>query len=626
MTIPPHRSSGDTQHTEDHNAIVDTLDDQAEQLDTLSSGATIWKTTGGNLSTIGDTTTQWARVNLPTGDRSSAADTFAVYAGSRRIFALSGYGESRFTAADDGRPPLIIGPASVAQYADLTQWTKVDGTPIAGVRADGSIYAPNLVSSGWQPLRLNAGFQAFTDFSYAPAYRIRGREIRLRGTLVKTDGSAFTGRNTVLTLPASQAPSAALLFVTASGASVGNHTMWTVAVDINTDGTVVVRLTSAYGSGVPTWVALDGISWEMSAGGDSTITVPTTPTGLKVTATTSSSVSLSWNSSSTATGYKIYKGGSLVGTSTSATFTATSLAASTTYAFQVSATNSAGESPLSTTVNGKTASSSPTTRKPIIGWSVMGAKSTFTGFCQRVGQILCFHNYDSPNDGVPSSYSASAVGDAASLGATVAYMSIRPDIAQTASGALDAQLTALAKTIPAGTYFSWWAEGEASRFGHNKTDFRNGLKRVYQVMKAANPGMLIGPCFMTYSLTSGSGFPLDDWILSPITDSADFISWDGYNSNASKWTSFQSIMAPAVEWTKSRADIPIVIGETNSVEDPSDPNHRGQWWTDAWAWAKTQDIPLFCGWQGPAVPQYDIYPSDTAALNAVQAANADSKI
>ncbi len=90
------------------------------------------------------------------------------------------------------------------------------------------------------------------------------------------------------------------------------------------------------------------------SGPGGTVTPPPTPTGLTVTGTTSSSVSLSWNASSGATGYKVYRGTNVT-TVTGTSATIGGLAASTTYSFTVSATNSAGESAKSAPVSATTA-------------------------------------------------------------------------------------------------------------------------------------------------------------------------------------------------------------------------------------------------------------------------------
>ena len=82
--------------------------------------------------------------------------------------------------------------------------------------------------------------------------------------------------------------------------------------------------------------------------------VPPVPSGLSVTGTTSSSVSLSWSASSGATGYNVYRGGSKVASVTGTSYTDSGLSASTTYSYAVSATNSAGESAKSSAVSATT--------------------------------------------------------------------------------------------------------------------------------------------------------------------------------------------------------------------------------------------------------------------------------
>jgi chitinase len=89
-------------------------------------------------------------------------------------------------------------------------------------------------------------------------------------------------------------------------------------------------------------------------GGDPAPTVPGAPAGLNVSGTSSSSVSLAWNTVSGATGYNVYRNGTKVTAVSGTSATVTGLAASTSYSFQVTATNSAGESAKSATVTGTT--------------------------------------------------------------------------------------------------------------------------------------------------------------------------------------------------------------------------------------------------------------------------------
>ena len=99
-----------------------------------------------------------------------------------------------------------------------------------------------------------------------------------------------------------------------------------------------------------------------------TVTVPSSPTGLQATASSSSQISLSWTAptGSTITGYKIERE-SPVGAgfstlvantgSTSTTYTDSGLAASTNYNYRISAINSAGTGTASSSVSATTSSS-----------------------------------------------------------------------------------------------------------------------------------------------------------------------------------------------------------------------------------------------------------------------------
>ncbi|MFI2644544.1 chitinase [Streptomyces sp. NPDC018610] len=90
-------------------------------------------------------------------------------------------------------------------------------------------------------------------------------------------------------------------------------------------------------------------------GGNPAPTIPAAPAGLAVSSTTSSSVALSWNTVSGATGYNVYRDGTKVASATGTSATVSGLAASTAYSFQVTATNAAGESAKSAAVTVTTA-------------------------------------------------------------------------------------------------------------------------------------------------------------------------------------------------------------------------------------------------------------------------------
>jgi chitinase len=106
-------------------------------------------------------------------------------------------------------------------------------------------------------------------------------------------------------------------------------------------------------------LSLTGPAGSGGSGGGGGTTAPAAPTGLAVTGTTSSSVSLSWTApSGTVTGYYVAENGSQVATVTGTSDTVTGLAASTGYTFTVSAYNSGGQSAASNSVSATTSASS----------------------------------------------------------------------------------------------------------------------------------------------------------------------------------------------------------------------------------------------------------------------------
>ncbi|MFF9484444.1 chitinase [Streptomyces sp. NPDC014676] len=124
-------------------------------------------------------------------------------------------------------------------------------------------------------------------------------------------------------------------------------------------------------------------------GGDPEPTVPGTPGGLTVSGTTASSVSLAWNAVSGATGYSIYRNGTKVTAVSGTSATVTGLAAATSYSFQVTATNAAGESPKSTAVSARTEESGGDTGGDLPEHAVTGYWQNFDNGAavQRISDV-----------------------------------------------------------------------------------------------------------------------------------------------------------------------------------------------------------------------------------------------
>jgi len=107
-----------------------------------------------------------------------------------------------------------------------------------------------------------------------------------------------------------------------------------------------------------------GQPWTIIGTCSACTTVPSVPTGLQASGTTSNSTNLSWNAATVAvncvlTGYTIFKNGVAAGTTSSTNITITGLSPVTTYSFRVAANDAAGSSAQSTAINVTTLNGPP---------------------------------------------------------------------------------------------------------------------------------------------------------------------------------------------------------------------------------------------------------------------------
>jgi chitodextrinase len=149
------------------------------------------------------------------------------------------------------------------------------------------------------------------------------------------------------------------------------------------------------GSGAPVNCTVNGAS--CSGGGSS---VPGTPSGVHVTGTTSTSISLAWTASSgTVSGYRVYEGSSVRTTVTGTSATLSGLAAGSTHTYTVTAFNSTGESGHSASVTATTGTGTGAPGTPVnvhvtgstsssisLGWSA--SAGTVSGYRVYEGSTL----------------------------------------------------------------------------------------------------------------------------------------------------------------------------------------------------------------------------------------------
>jgi hypothetical protein len=257
MPIPSHHAVGDTGHAADHNAIVDTLTGHDQAITNLQGvTANIFYVTGGNVSTIADNTTIWSRVNLPSGDRSAAPDTFQVFHGSNKIFWLDNEGKPRVKNDDPTHIPSVIDSAA-GQTANLAEW-RVNGVAKASIDANGNLSATNLNKSAWTNISLNSGIVAYGHSTHTPQYRIQGDVVELRGVCGKSNGTDFTSSPVVLgTLPVGARPTALVYNVVAR--QVSGATM-AARLEVATTGAITVY-TDTSNSGA--WISVDNTSFSI---------------------------------------------------------------------------------------------------------------------------------------------------------------------------------------------------------------------------------------------------------------------------------------------------------------------------------------------------------------------------
>jgi hypothetical protein len=178
-------------------------------------------------------------------------------------------------------------------------------------------------------------------------------------------GTGYQAKYTITNGTTSAISSWTVAFDLPTGSSLG--TFWDALVTVsgqhvvarNRDynGTVAAGASTSFGfnvngSGVPANCTLNGAS----CGGGSTDGGPGTPGNPFVTATTTSSISLSWGAAGgTVSGYRVYEGSTVRATPSGTSATISGLGSCTTHTYNVTAVNSVGESAHSANVTATTA-------------------------------------------------------------------------------------------------------------------------------------------------------------------------------------------------------------------------------------------------------------------------------
>ena len=175
--------------------------------------------------------------------------------------------------------------------------------------------------------------------------------------------------------------------VTAS--SAGSHALVNVSSNVTNSGTVIcdkIELVAVGSGGLPPSAPPSGVD----------TAAPTVPGGLSAAAVSSSQINLTWNAASDnvgVSGYRVYRNGTQVGTTSNLSYSATGLTAGTSYSFTVAAYDAAGNVSAQSGAASATTSAAADTAAPTVPGSV-----TATAISQT--QINLAWNASTDNVGV----------------------------------------------------------------------------------------------------------------------------------------------------------------------------------------------------------------------------------
>ena len=204
---------------------------------------------------------------------------------------------------------------------------------------------------------------------------------------LSASGTTSTGTNlswSAVTAPANCSITSYTIYK--SGTSIGTSTSTSFSVTGLSAGTsysFTVAATDSDGTGS------QSSSISVTTSTASCSAVPSAPSGLAASNTTSSGTTLGWNavtppSNCSISSYTIYKSGTSIGTSTSTSFSVTGLSASTSYSFTVAATDSDGTGSQSSSVSVTTTSGGGGSTACYTAWSstqvyTAGAEVSYSG-------------------------------------------------------------------------------------------------------------------------------------------------------------------------------------------------------------------------------------------------------
>jgi chitodextrinase len=269
-----------------------------------------------------------------------------------------------FRAATNGTPPTV--PTGLTAVAVSSSQVNLTWTASTDPNYTASQLSYNCYRNGVRVVTTAAGTTACSDTGLAAAttytYTVSAQDpagnvsAQSAGVQATTPPLAMPVITSFTATPASIAAgqSAALSWAASNTTSLTiNNGVGTVT---GTSATVQPTVTTAYT--LTATNSMGSTTSQASVTVTADTTPPTTPTGLTAVAISSSQINLNWTASTDnvgVAGYRLYRNGSQIATTTATSYSDTGLSASTTYAYNVAAFDAAGNtSPQSSPASANT--------------------------------------------------------------------------------------------------------------------------------------------------------------------------------------------------------------------------------------------------------------------------------
>src|ERR1700691_3107011 len=224
-----------------------------------------------------------------------------------------------------------------------------------------------------------------------------------------------------------------------------------------------------------------------------------------------------------------------------------------------------------------------------------------------IGTVLCERFYFTPFDNVPAAVPSPEPG------VTTMVVSIKPNVAEVLTGALDSELIALFEQVRPGDMWTCWHEGETKV--DTPTDLVAVLTHCYELFKEYAPhSATFGQICASYTASGFSSHgPLGQWVCCPFNGGAelDWFGIDAYPVNANYTfmetigpvvTEVEAIMGYTPAWALTECNVVASVGVAYTDAQ------QLQYFQDAWAWAIDNTALTFIPYFGNEPDVWPPYP------------------